>query len=426
MRLNGLYFRSVLLSLITILGLKMGWISAAFSQDNNNVSLPYYTLVPTFALGDIRSEDRGFPVISFLPSRTLLFEVKLGEPVANLGQDYSHAITQDGVKVNISNPLSRRNRNTISKRPLLCGDDAAFPDCNADLLVFSTSYELCRSKSCGPEDGYKLPINPGNIAIVTGADSEFVELEIEVGEAVAAVISTEELARAERDAIVTRVNLSDEKLRHPHFAAEVVSSKLLKTRCGKGASSDPGVSQPISKDEELLIGLFNLGSVDRSATEQGQGIWVPNEFGKPEILWEHRIYSFTSQRETSTVRKFLAQIEYSCYFEGTREKRRKVNRVALIEVSETGEATAEFELNSWMIFPEGADENSSVRKIRASTKDPFLWSTNDDAHYFQLMPILVDELGNRALAGYFYSQFNRSCVSADRKKAFCSNHNFSR
>jgi hypothetical protein len=383
--------------------------------------LPFYTLVPTYAIGDRRSEDRGFPVIAYLPSRTLLFNVKLGEPVANLGSTFSHAITQDGVPVNIYNPFRSRGERTISRFPLLCDDDSPFPECDADLLVFSTAYDLCRSRSC-PD---VLPMNPGDIALISGSDDEFIELKVNVGEVLGAVIGVDDLSEAQRNAKVTRVNLNDPRFAHPHFQAQVVSSELLRTECGEGAGAEnTGSEQEISDLEALAIEHFGLGRVDRSAAEPGKGVWIAEDFGKSETLWEHRFYAFESRREPEETRQFLAQIEYACTLVGTRVSLTAIERVSLAEVGANDSIVRNIVLEPWMDFGDGADVDAAREKIRESTADPFLWSTNTPQHYFDLMETLVEKLENRALAGFFYAEFNRTCSSSDRRNDICTTYRF--
>jgi hypothetical protein len=302
---------------------------------------------------------------------------------------------------------------------LLCDDNSPFPECDADLLVFSTTFDLCRSRSCQDV----LPMNPGDIALISGADTEFIELEVNVGEVLGAVIGVDDLSEAQRNAKVTRVNLNDPRFAHPHFQAHVVFSELLRTECGKGAENTTS-EQEISDLEELAIEHFGLGRVDRSSAEPGKGVWIAEEFGKSETLWEHRFYTFESRRKPEETRQFLAQVEYACTLVGTRVSLTAIERVSLAEVGANDSIVRNVVLEPWMDFGDGANFDTAREKIRESTADPFMWSTNTPQHYFDLMGTLVEKLENRALAGFFYAEFNRSCSSSDRRDEICTKYRF--
>jgi hypothetical protein len=56
---------------------------------------------------------------------------------------------------------------------------------------------------------------------------------------------------------------------------------------------------------------------------------------------------------------------------------------------------------------------------------PYMWSVNTTDQYFNLMAKLSEKFGDRALAGFFLSEFNRSCKKADRKnESLCNAHSY--
>jgi hypothetical protein len=56
---------------------------------------------------------------------------------------------------------------------------------------------------------------------------------------------------------------------------------------------------------------------------------------------------------------------------------------------------------------------------------PYLFSVNTYQQYTDLMIRLGDIFGDRALAGLFLAEFNRSCSSSMRKKELCSSYSYS-
>ena len=389
---------------------------------------PHYTLVKIFGVDMERSEDRGYPVSAYLPPRTLLFDIDHTAPDLTVGQLYSYAVTQDGVPIAIYNPPDQP---AISRGPLLCDEIAPFPNCDADLLVFHTSYDLCRDMSC-IGDGARLSINPGDIAEIVDTNDDFVELTINRGELVAAVISREELATAEHRAIVTRVNISDPDLRHPHFRVEVTRSELVSADCGEIATSPPQLVA-VSQVEETIIEALRLGIVDRStATEEGLGKVVFNQFGREADAsgngaerWEHRFYRFANQRQNAPDRTFAAQIVYRCIKTGSISESKYIRFVNLVEIADD-EVVDSITLMPWMQTPDGISPDEYRFHLRSQTRDPFLWSVNTPEQHFSLMKQIVAEFGNRAMAGYFYSEFNRSCNSEGRLTVLCRGYDFGR
>jgi len=75
-----------------------------------------------------------------------------------------------------------------------------------------------------------------------------------------------------------------------------------------------------------------------------------------------------------------------------------------------------------LLEPWSTPENLSNNVLGAY---PYMWSVNTTDQYFDLMARLSEKFGDRALAGFFLSEFNRSCKKKDRKnKEICNSHNY--
>lgn len=406
--------------------------SAVLSESRAETqNVPHYTLVRTFGVGLERSEDGGYPITAYLPPRTLLFNIDHEKPDLTVGTIYSYAVTQDGVPIALINP---DNRPVISRGPLVCSNTSPFPDCGADLLVFHADHDLCRDKSCSGI-GNLLSVNPGDVAEIVDYDDTFVELAINRGELIAAFLSHEQLSNAESEAVVTRVKLSDAALNHPHFVAEVTRSSLTSTACGELPRSSRS-ERPVSRVDELIIDALDLGNVDRSnATREGYAVvsfdglgreFEPasqdsEESGQIGEKWEHRYYYFSSQREDFPDRAFVAQIVYRCNKTGSVSQTDFVKYVNLVEIDDDGVANRT-KLNHWMTLNGEYDLDEYRVKLRSETRDPYLWSVNTPEQYFDLIKRISVAFENRALAGYFYSEFNRSCRSQTRSSRLCTDY----
>jgi len=119
------------------------------------------------------------------------------------------------------------------------------------------------------------------------------------------------------------------------------------------------------------------------------------------------VYDLTNTRTEHTV-QLVTQVIYECKITGLVEDLKKIESVVFPGKEYDDLIYADFGM---------ADVSNYV-------SGPYLFSVNNYRQYIEVMERLGHIFRDRALAGYFFSEFNRSCRSVNRKEAICMDHSY--
>lgn len=374
-------------------------VSDGYAQDD-----PYWAIEESFALSPEPYQGR-YTVVAFIPRTFLLFDIDTEEPPDDiLRRPYAAATTQDGVRVYMLEAA-------ISEHP--------FTDWRGDQdLIFNTRIDVCRSSICDlGNDDDTFAINAGEAFVKHQVNEQLFRLEgiRMVGAATQKVegfISKSRLADLNERAIVTRMDLAQ-----PRYDIQKYVSKELSLGCDEQYNvGDEQITRALSKEDEVIRDAFGIASVS------GDGNTVTLRFekniGGSDQAIEYRHYTINDNSidaaggtEKPTVQHIAMQIEIECEQVGAElDKIRYTSVVAW-------NATKGIRYGPYS--PEGTPTN-----LKPYTKAPYLYSINNARQYKDLMETLGESIRDRAIAGYFLSEFNRSCNGEARKSEICASHSY--
>ena len=338
----------------------------------------------------IEKENGFYPVITFIPRTFLLFDIDFKEPDSKLGKKYLAATTQDGVRLYmLENAVSKSNF------AQLFGPRHE--------IIFNTDYRVCLNPIGDLEnDDDVLRIRSGEV---------FTAVEIGYGQIIqltgnrgtksnpdpfSGYISKAKLEQLNKKAIVTYASLP-----HPRYRVIKRKSLNLNTQCGKKIELNQEIPlDTIADVDRLIIDSLNLAHIRKN----DDGLFIikfEKEYGGEGKEIEYRVYEAFDQREKPERKEtYIAQITYLCKDEVI-DIRDRIEKVVLI-MKET-------------LQPIVLDTCSTPKDLSKHTQAPYLFSINNETHYFQIMDYLGRKFSNRAIAGYFLAEFNRSCKGSVRK-----------
>ncbi|MBQ4845548.1 hypothetical protein [Pseudoalteromonas sp. MMG005] len=363
----------------------------------NGQSDPYYTTARSFGLS-IMPEKKGLgeyrhSVITFLPRSFLLFIDDRNMVTKNIyGQRYIKVKSQDGVQLWVLEA-------TVSK------STAKQKFKNAS-VHFNTTTVVCRIEQCDSSiDDHTYEIWGSEVLEVDEnyESSTWFKLNwIRNGSAFTGYIRKSKLKKLNDEGSIT---FSNEQ--HPKYTIEVSKNFKASKKCGDiynyGESKTFG--RKLALWEKELIVQAGIGTV----TVDGLRINFERLVGNKEELHYFRTYKITDNDSGQTY-SLVAQIQYACKLDGGLTVLQKIKNVNLIQ-----EGEIEYNLSDFDVALELSNE--------LQTPD-YLWSINTRVHYFELLKRLSETLKNRALAGYFLSEFNRSCPSNLRGSLKCRKHDY--
>lgn len=366
--------------------------SHAAGQPNADQGQPRWAVKESFALR-AESENGRYTVITFIPRSFLLYDIDFTEPDSSAGQAYAAATTQDGARILIL-------EDTISKNIL-------DPTAGERLVIFNASVGICEVPNCDTQDEDDLlPVAAGERFSAEDVGGELLQLTGDRnGEIITGYISEARVKSLEQEAIVT-----DPALPLPRLTIARASARLPSLGCGEVRTAndeltlnqfDEQGSESISEADRVTFEHFDLGNI--SPLNDEFRVQFTKAYGSADEAHEYRTYTVVDNWDNST-RIFAAQIVYRCAGTAPNRTPRVITAVSLKDQDGT---PIEF-------TPLGAPDNLIDR-----TAAPYLWSINNERQYRDIMTILASKLENRALAGYFVTEFNRSCRKRDRGSNDC-------
>jgi hypothetical protein len=353
---------------------------------------PYFAFEEGFALSQQMEMGR-YPITTFIPRGYLLFVRDRKDSKEISGRKYLAATTQDGVDVFVleSAVTKKTFRETVGNQE----------------IIFNSANVLCRSPGCDENDPEQVwQIHAGEAFKIIESTHGFYKIRGDrFGNEVIGYIKDSHLENLTRHGYVTRADL-----RHPKYTITRTEGKESETECGekREEGDEKKVGAGITLEIPILktFGIGIAGGVEGART-----VKITRSYGGDNQKYSFLIYTIRNNRaeETST---FVAQVIYTCESGGLIRPLKKIERVDL-KNPETGETYS----LSFSSFRTPDD-------LLPYTRSPYLFSVNSYRQYRELMDSLGTLFDDRALAGYFLSEFNRSSRSQDRLKAKCQNYSY--
>ena len=354
---------------------------------------PQWAVKESFALGTEKELPGRYPVVTFIPRSLLLYNVDLVEPDMKAGPQYAAATTQDGVRVFLL-------EDTISKGTFK-------PVSGERFLIFNTARGVCEVPNCDTNDEDDLlPVSAGERFRAEDQGGGLWKLTgNRDGEEIIGFISESRIGDLEAEAVVT-----DAARKLPRLTVAREKPLLPSLDCGetkkvgdtvKMETVDSEGADAISPAERTVFELFDLGTIAEAGGEYT--VTFKKAYGDENQAHEFRVYSVTDN-ELSKTAMFAAQLVLECGGTAPAWSRDLIKSVTMFDDSPT-----RYDFSSFGAKP----------GLTQFTGAPYLWSVNNERQYRDLMAKLSGILGNRALAGFFLSEFNRSCRGSDRQKKEC-------
>lgn len=378
------WFIRGLLSALFLTGLAAG-------QENN----PYFAFEESFALSVGQGFDR-LDIVTFIP-RTFLLFVEDREADTMIGGSktpFLRVVTQDGVEVYVL-------ESTVSDKPFkeIIGDHQ---------IIFNDRYRLCRSLGCKREiDEQVWQVHRGD-AFVKDADDPAGGIKLtgdRAGQQIVGYINENELNDLIRRGIVTRTDLP-----HPKYSISRVDLPYLKIDCGEVYES---ISRPYKGDQpelaDSILRALNIGKIDRGSVTPK--IKYDTKIGEPGKSTSFRCYRIENKR-TGESFSLATMITYLCRKRGPRDREERIDFVEFRDPISGRQYDLDF------------DNYSSSDTLMDKITPPYLFSVNSYDQYSDLIDRLGQVFQDRALAGYFLAEFNRSCTSDCRNQPCCKGHSY--
>ncbi len=345
-----------------------------------------------YGLG-IDFEENKYPIITYIPRTFLLFDIATQNRMIN-DQEYKEVTTQDGVRLYM---LSK----SISKKPIKQG-------LGFSSIIFNTKASICLEKHCQNRDEEMLQIIAGEF-FEKSQEGNLIRLKgTRGGETIEGIVNENQLNEWNKEGKITFADQAQPRL-------EVTQSegKYFNLECGMSRESNEelkGVDEnEIQNDDEIINKIYDIANIVQ--TQNKDFIVTFNRpYGGTDTMYKYRIYKVKNLQQ-DTERKYAAQIVYECEVSGNSVNLKRITEVSLKYAENS---------NAIMLKPEGTPDN-----LKKWTGSPhYLYSVNNTEQYFALMSKLGDMFSNRAEAGFFLSEFNRSCRSKHRKKKNCTHHDY--
>jgi hypothetical protein len=326
-----------------------------------------------------------YQITTFIPTRYLLF-IEDRNDFRKIGsQDYLYATTQDDVPVLVL-------VQTVSEQPFR-------KSVGRHQVIFNCPYDLCRTEGCDRNDTEQL------WQIVAGEAFEMVNFEEDEmitlrgmrinNDILTGYININELHILHRQGIITRTDVP-----HPYYNIQRTEVANIGTDCSQ--IKNAGYEEPLGNQpelEKLVLEAFGIGRV-----KTGVGnIIFEKEIGAGGEKTAFFVYDIENRRVTEKYR-MVAAVTYMCREKGISETPVRIKKVHLKNLMTEQEHFLDFE------------KYKSPDVLLNHLNSPYLFSVNTYQHYIDLIKRLGDEFENRALAGYFLSEFNVSCRSLDRSR----------
>lgn len=344
---------------------------------------PYYAFEESWAITKAKCAG-GYNISTFIPRMCLLFISNRDSSITVNNQPFLEAITQDGVCVLV-------HESTVSKKPFI-------KSVGSHEVVFNAPYNLCRSMGCNTEDSDQVwrihagesfkrtPLSEGQMIKLTGRREDN-ELTGYIG-----AIELEDLTKR---GVVTRADL-----RYPKYEIKKIDLTSLDMACGKIYEIGRKIIRDSQSETALLDSLavvtFGLGTVGPE--------WITYEksIGSRDKAYTFHAYEVENTRTDNNF-ALVAAVTYECVHQGVDPRKVRISHVDL----RSPDGSRQIDLSASDFIADDA--------LKDYVKTPYLFSVNNYYQYINLMDRLGQIFGDRSLAGYFLSEFNRSCGSENRQ-----------
>lgn len=374
---------------ITLIICAMGFFPMELTAQESD---PYFVFEECFALSQ-KMEMGRYPVTTFIPRGYLLFVRDREESQEISGKKYLAATTQDGVDVFVLESV-------VTKKPFR-------ESVGNQEIIFNSANVLCRSPGCDGNDPEQVwQIHAGEAFNIIDSTHGFYKISGDrFGNEIIGYIKDSHLENLTRHGYATRTDLL-----HPKYTITRTEGKESGTECGeiREEGDERKVGAGITLEIPILktFGIGIAGGVEGART-----VKITRSYGSDNQKYSFFVYTIKNNRKEETF-TLVAQVIYTCESGGLIRPLKKIERVDL-KNPETGE-TYSLSFNSF----------STPDDLLPYTRSPYLFSVNSYKQYSELMDRLGTLFDDRALAGYFLSEFNRSSRSQDRLKPRCQNYSY--
>ena len=362
--------------------------------DTASTPVSRYAVTASFGVG-MNYEEGKIPVVTYIPATYLLFELNEEEPDIMLSnREYSAVTTQDGVRLfMLHSKISQRTTTELGNLS----------------VIFNGTERICEKTGCNINDDDKvLEIHHGEAFVKSSKNGEITLKGTRLGgEIISGVISRTKLAEWNLKGIVTLTEQAQ-----PRLSVTRGEGNYFNLGCSKKRGAGNAIKTATKKINEFDITINNryeIATVVHKRKEDLYEVTYNNPMGRDNVAYNYRVYK-VKDRHLNIDRTFVAQIVYDCGIYGADEFMNRIIKVTLRTLE--GERIV-------------LDPHNTPKNLKEWTGTPhYLYSVNTSEQYFHLMAKLGNKFNNRAEAGYFLSEFNRSCFSDFRKKDECSNHHY--
>lgn len=204
--------------------------------------------------------------------------------------------------------------------------------------------------------------------------------------------------------------------------------RYFNLECGDSRRRNDGIQRVyvrnLNKYDEIINDHFGLAHIRKDrTTRNGQprfNVELRDDYGEDNHSYEYRVYKIKENNPDRDVEKtYAAQIIYECTKTGRAVKLRQISSVVLKQQDDEQKDIWQATLEPWRTPPD----------LEEFTGTPhYLYSVNNRQQYFALMSRLERFFPNKAEAGYFLAEFNRSCwySERERKTKSCVTHSYER
>jgi hypothetical protein len=370
-----------MLSIIFVVGL---FPSTVIAQGTD----PYFAIEENIALSR-RVENGLYPKTTYIPRTFLLFIKDRLDTKTISHEPYLAATTQDGVDVWI-------HATTVSEKPFR-------EQVGHHQIIFNVRHTLCRRIGCDKNIEHRVwQIYAGEAFEVE--DPENCSICKLTGDRRGTKI-VGYMTKSEIDTLTTRGFITRADRRHPKYMIVRREAKTAETKCNE--ERDRNQLVPLKGDpevEHLAIEAWQLGSVgDTNLLKLSQ------DYGGKQTKYSFFVYDVENTR-TGEKSRFVSQVIFACKKSGTVEELLYIADVYLKDIS------------GGRMYPLSYKDHDTPTDLLKYTEAPYLFSVNSYKQYSELIENLGVTFDDRALAGYFLSEYNRSCASRYREN--CKGHSY--
>lgn len=329
-----------------------------------------------------------YQLTTFMPTRYLLFIQDRKARVRIGSQDYLPATTQDGVKVLVLEEM-------VSEQPFR-------RSVGRHQVIFNCPYALCRTPACNRSDSSRVwQVDPGEAFEMINFEEEAlihlrgIRFTGDTLDTLVGYISVDELHDLDRQGVLTRTDLP-----FPRYQIQRIELENLGTGCSQVKPA--GYEQPPGERAELEeLALQALGFGRRKG--EGGNLLYEKPAGKKRQKISFLVYQ-VQDLQLQNQFQMVAAVTYQCRERDGLEVPVRIERVRIHSLKDGKEYLLEFE------------KYKSPDILLNYLYSPYLFSVNTYQQYIDLIRRLGDTFADRELAGYFLSEFNRSCRSVDRNR----------